>query len=93
MNEENDSEFVTRKWNIVNDNSKPYYDAENETIYNKEVLKSNLCDYNGAHILVRDDITIIVHQAAQLAFKNFAPFTKCISKIDETTYMMLKTQI
>ena len=26
-------------------------------MYNKEVLKSDLCDYNGAYILVRDDIT------------------------------------
>ena len=38
---------------IINDNSKANYNAENEIIYNTEVLKSNLCDYNHAHILVR----------------------------------------
>ena len=48
MNEANNSKFVTRKWNIVNDNSKSNYDATNETTYNAEVLKSNLCDYNDA---------------------------------------------
>ena len=28
-------------------------------IYDTEVLKSNVCDYNEAYILVRSDITII----------------------------------
>ena len=34
----------------------------NEIIYNTEVLKSNLCDFNNASILVKGDITIIRHQ-------------------------------
>ena len=53
MNEASDSKFVTRKWNIVNDQSNANYDVGNEIIYNTEVLKSNLCDYNDAYILVR----------------------------------------
>ena len=53
LNEANDSKFATRKWNIVNDNSKPNYDTTNEITYNKEVLKSN-----DAYILVRGDITV-----------------------------------
>ena len=48
LNEANDSKFVTRKWNIVNDNSKSNCDATNETTYNTEMLKSNLCDHNDA---------------------------------------------
>ena len=36
LNEAKDSEFVTRKWNIVNDNSKSNYDATNEITYNTE---------------------------------------------------------
>ena len=56
-----------------------------EIIYNTEVLESNLCDYNDAYILVRGNITIIVHQVTQVAFKNCAPFTKCITKIDRKT--------
>ena len=48
MNEENDSKFLTIKWSIVNDNSKVIYDVANQVIYNTELLKSNLCDYNDA---------------------------------------------
>ena len=58
LNEASDSKLVTGKWNIVNDNSKANYDAENEISYNTEVLKSNLCDYSNAYILVRGDITV-----------------------------------
>ena len=58
LNEANDSKFVTRKWNIVNDNLKVNYGVGNEIIYNTEVLKSNLCDYNDAYILVRGNITV-----------------------------------
>ena len=84
MNEANDSNFVTRKWNSVNNNSKTNYGIESEKIYNTEILKSNLCDYNNAYMLVRGNITIIGHQVTQVAFKNCAPFTKCITKIERT---------
>ena len=48
LNEENDSQFVTRKWNILNDNSRANFDVGSEIIFNKEILKSNLCDCNDA---------------------------------------------
>ena len=85
LNEASDFKFVTRKWNIVIDQSNVNYDVGNEIIYNTEVLKFNLCDYNNAYILAGGNITIIRHQATQVAFKNGAPFTKCITKIDGTT--------
>ena len=74
LNHGNDFKFVTRKWNIVNDNSKANYEAENEMVYNTEVLKSNLCDYSDAYILVSGDITVTVVEVTQIAFKNYAPF-------------------
>ena len=77
--------MVTRKWNIVNDQSKANYDGGNEIIYNTEVSKSNLCDYNDAHILVKGDITITSAPTTQISFKQCAPFTKCITKSDGTT--------
>ena len=52
LNEANDSKLVTRKSNIVNDQSNAYYDPRNKIIHNTKVLKSNLCDYNDAYILV-----------------------------------------
>ena len=61
FNEASDSKFVTRKWNIVNVQSNANYDVGNEFIYNTKVLKSNLCDFNYAYILVRGDVTIIIY--------------------------------
>ena len=43
LNEANDFKFATRQWTIANDNSKA-------NIYNTELLKSNLCDYNHTYI-------------------------------------------
>ena len=45
-------------------------------------LKSNLCNYNDAYILVRGDITDTEHQVTQATFKNCVSFTKYITKID-----------
>ena len=44
----------------------------------------NYYNYNYAYILVRGDITIVNDNGTQVAFKNCAPFSKCITKIDET---------
>ena len=70
LNEASDSKFVTRKWNVDNDQSNANYDVGNEILYNTEVLRSNLCDYNDAYILVKGDITIIWHQVTQVTFNN-----------------------
>ena len=59
------------------------------------MLKSSLCDYSDAYILVKGTITITgagVDAAARqaderdkgVAFKNCAPFTNCISEINNT---------
>ena len=61
---------MTRKWNIVSDQSNRNYNVGNEVIYNTEVLKSNLCDCNNAYILVRGDITVVEDDLTRLAFKN-----------------------
>ena len=66
LDEVNDFKFVTRKWNIVKDQQNVNYDVGNEIIYNKEVLKSNLCDYNNANILVRGDIAVAAAPASTI---------------------------
>ena len=76
---------MTRKWDIINDISKADYGVENEIIFNTEVLKSNLCDYNDACILLWGDNTVRAALTTQEPFKNCAPFTKCITKINEIT--------
>ena len=70
LNEASNSKSVTKKWNVFNDQSNANFGARNEIIYNTEVLKSNLCDYNDAYILVKGDTTIIGHPVTQVAFKN-----------------------
>ena len=42
-------------------------------------------DYKEAYILVRRDITVTAAHATQVSFKNCAPFTKCVTKVNGTT--------
>ena len=49
-NEESDSKVVTKSWDIGNDQSNANYDMGSDIIYNTEVSKSNICDYNDAYI-------------------------------------------
>ena len=70
---------------MINDNSNSNYAATNEITWNTEILKSNLCDYSDAYILVPGDIRVIAAPTTQIAFKNCASFTKCITIIDRTT--------
>ena len=75
LNEASNSKLVTRN-----------YDAGNEVMYTKKVWKSILFDYNDAYILLREDIINTAHNNPNLvAFKNWAPFVKCITKVDGTT--------
>ena len=85
LNEASGSKFMSRKWNIVTDQSNRNYDSENLIIFIREVLKSNICDYNDAFIPVRDNTSTAGNVATRVVFKNCAPFTKCITKIDGMT--------
>ena len=94
MNVANNSKFKTRNIvkNIIDDQWNENYDVGNKITYNTEVLKSNgayglngLSGLNGAYILVKDHITVTAAPATQVSFKNCAPFTKSITKIDRTT--------
>ena len=79
------SNFVTRKRSIINYNLNANYDVGNEITYYKDVLKSNLCDYNHVQTLVRGDIAVIAGPETKVSFKNCASFSKCITKVDGTT--------
>ena len=69
LNEESNSKFVTRKWNIVNNQSDANYDVGNEIIYNTEILKCNLCGYNNAYILLWGYINIVEGPTTQVVLK------------------------
>ena len=65
MNKAGDSKFISRNWNNVIDQSNTNYIVGNEIIYSTEVLKSNLCNFNNAYILVRGGITVTGHKSCE----------------------------
>ena len=86
------SKFSTRNWVEINDESRGTY-TSNDVKFKATNLRSNLCDYVDAYILVKGTITITVvenHVTAKrldertkgAIFKNCAPFTKCIGRIN-----------
>ena len=89
------SKFRTRNWVEINDESRGTYNVNSQIKFKTTMLKSSLCDYGDASILVKGKITITGAGADAAArqtderdkgveFKNCAPFTNCISEINNT---------
>ena len=53
------------------------YDQNNSIKLETESIKSSLCDYSDAFILITGDITVPVNNNTDVAFKNCAPFSTC----------------
>ena len=87
------SKFRTRNWVEINDESRGAYNVNSQIKFKTTMSKSSLCDYSDAYILVKGTISVN-NTAAQGAaanntnkkviFKNCAPFTNCISEINNT---------
>ena len=87
------SKFRTRNWLEINDESRGAYNVNSQIKLKTTMLKSRLCDYSDAYILVKGTISVNNTAAAGAAvnninrkviFKNCAPFTNCISEINNT---------
>ena len=89
------SKFRTKNLVEINDESRGTYNVNSQIKFKTTMLKSSLCDYSDAYILVKERITITgaeedaaERQAGErdkgVAFKNCAPITNCISKISNT---------
>ena len=52
------SKFKTKNWEEINDESRGTYNANSEIKFRTTMLKSSLCDYSDAYILVKGKITI-----------------------------------
>ena len=52
------SKFRTKTWVEINDESKESYSAGSGIRFKTTMLRSNLCDYADAYILVKGAITI-----------------------------------
>ena len=65
----------------------------NKIKFKTSMLRSSLCDYSDAYILVKRNIAVsntaadgaaVNNTNKKVIFKNCAPFTNCISKINNT---------
>ena len=86
--EELNSKFATRKWYIINGRNNGQYGIGNDndsTIkFETKVIKPNLCDHSDAYIFVTGDIKVAAVAAdTNVAFKNCAPFTRCVTHIND----------
>ena len=83
------SKFRTNSWVEINDESRRTYIVNSQIKFKTTMLKSSLCDYSD----VKGKITITgagddaaARRADErnkgVAFKNHAPFTNCISEIN-----------
>ena len=89
------SKFRTKNWVEISDESRGAYNVNSQIKFKTSMLKSTLCDYSDAYILVKGTIAIAgagdnaaARQADErnkgVAFKYCAPFTNCISEINNT---------
>ena len=88
------SKFRTKKWvKVNNDSSGTYTNADFK--FKTTMLKSDLCDYADASIIVKGAINItgagadapptqLDERNKGVIFKNCTPFTKCINRINGT---------
>ena len=87
------SKFRIKNWVEINDESRGTYFVNRQINFKTSMLRSSLCDCSDAYILIKGNITVNNTAAEGAAanntnkkviFKNCAPFTDCISKINNT---------
>ena len=87
------SKFRTKNWVEMNDDVRGVYSPNKQIRFKTAMLRSSLCDHRDAYILVKGNITVNNTAAdgaaanntnKKVIFKNCAPFTNCISKINNT---------
>ena len=85
------SKFRTKNWVEIDDDIGGAYSPNKQIRFKTSMLRSGLCDYSDAYILVKENITVnntaaggaaVNNTNKKVIFKNFAPFTSCISKIN-----------
>ena len=78
--------FVTKKWIDVYDQSEKNYNVNKEITIKTPMLRSDLCAYSDAYIVVKETSTVTdpdnTKRNRSVAFKNNALFVNCISKIN-----------
>ena len=97
------TKFATRKWYVIESESKGKYSHHDPIKFLTNSIESSLCDYSDVYILVTENIAVTrtnaavtgnnpvpkkvkqpLTEAAQVAFKNRAPFEKFSTEIHGT---------
>ena len=84
------TKFKTKKWVQINDDGRGTYNTNIKIKFKTSMLRSNLCDYRDAYILVKGAITPAPPPEGNQNnndkdyFKNWTPFTDCISETNIT---------
>ena len=58
------TKFRTKKWVEINDESRGTYKQDDQIRFKTSMLRSSLCDYSDANILVKRTITVAQETAA-----------------------------
>ena len=87
------TKFRTKNWVEINDESRGTYNTNNQIRFKTSMLRTSLCDYSNAYILVKGTITVANTAAAdadanntikKVIYENCAPFTSRICRINNT---------
>ena len=85
------SKFRTKYYVEINNDARGTYNSYSQVKCKTSMLKSSLCDYSDAYILVSGTIEIPNTRTAaapnnrkNIIIKNCSPFTDCISEINNT---------
>ena len=87
------SKFKTRNWIEINNEARVTYSSNKQIKFKITLLRSGLCDYSDAYILVKGNITVnntadagaaATNTNKEITFKNCDPFASCFSKINHT---------
>ena len=87
------SKFRTKNWFEINDDVRGLYSPDKQIGFKTSMLRSSICAYSDAYMLVKGNISVNNTGAdgtaanntnKKVIFKNCAPLTNCISKINKT---------
>ena len=100
------SKFATKKWYVIDSESKGVYSHHDPIKFLTKSIESSLCDYSDAYILVTGNIDVKRRNATdtadialgtrtRVAFKDCVPFEKCSTEtdgilVDEANFINIK---
>ena len=80
-----ESKFAAKKWYVIDSQTAKCKYRQGDVIkFETKTIKSSLCDYSDAFILVTGNITVAANNDTDVAFKNCVLFSICTTKIDDT---------